>query len=320
MQLTKRLRGIIPPLVTPLRARDELDVAGLERLLEHVLDGGVSGVFILGSTGEGPSLSYRLRCELIQRTCRQVAGRALVLVGVTDTAIIESLTVARWAADAGADAVVAAPPYYLSASQADLQQYFDHLASELPLPLVLYNMPALTHVSIEPETVRRAMDHPRVFGLKDSSGSMGYLHQVLRLRGPRTDWPILVGEEETLAYAVQAGADGGVNGGANMFPKLYTQFFTAAEQGDTTRVGQLLSLVVRVGELYRVGRRNTGGCIQSIKCVLAMLGLCDDFLAEPLHRFRDPERARVRQLLEGLLDEVNEATGDRTATKQGVVS
>ena len=85
-----RLPGIIPPMVTPLRSRDELDVAGLEKLLEHIVTAGVSGVFILGTTGEGPSLGYRLRRELIERICRQNRERVPVLVGITDTAFEES--------------------------------------------------------------------------------------------------------------------------------------------------------------------------------------------------------------------------------------
>src|SRR5262249_5915685 len=145
--------GIIPPMVTPLRDRDTLDVAGLERLIEHILAGGVHGLFLLGTTGEGPSLSYSLRKELIDRTCRQVKGRVPVLVSITDTAFQESLKVARWSAEAGADAVVAAPPYYLPASQADLREYLCHLVPELPLPLLLYNIPLLTKVAYELETV-----------------------------------------------------------------------------------------------------------------------------------------------------------------------
>ena len=76
------LRGIIPPMVTPLSDRDTLDLAGLERLVEHIVAGGVHGLFILGTTGEGPSLSYRMRCELIERVCDQVGDRVPVLVGV----------------------------------------------------------------------------------------------------------------------------------------------------------------------------------------------------------------------------------------------
>jgi 4-hydroxy-tetrahydrodipicolinate synthase len=319
MQLSQRLRGIVPPLVTPLKTLDELDVACLDRLIEHVVAGGVQGLFILGSTGEGPSLSYRLRREVIERTCRQTNGRVPVLVGVSDTAFVESLNVARWAAEAGADAVVAAPPYYLPGEQADLLQYFQRLASESPLPLVLYNMPSLTKVPIAAETVRRAMDHPRIIGLKDSSGSMGYLHQVMRLRGTRSDWPVLVGDEETLPYAIEAGASGGVHGGANVLPSLYTQLFAALTGGDRVRARQLHSLVIRFGELYRVGPPGVSACILGIKCALAVLGVCDDFLAEPLRRFEEPERASVRRILDGLARELEQATGARVATGQGAV-
>src|SRR5262245_34459383 len=104
--LPKPFRGIIPPLATPLLDRDRLDPARLERLIEHVLAGGVHGVFILGTTGEGPSLSYRLRMEVIDQTCAMVAGRVPVLVGITDTSFVESVQLAEHAAEAGAQAVV----------------------------------------------------------------------------------------------------------------------------------------------------------------------------------------------------------------------
>src|SRR6201995_4303684 len=100
------LTGIIPPMITPLRDRDELDIAGLERLIEHILAGGVHGLFILGTTGEGPSLSYPLRRELIQRVCKQVNHRVPVLAGITDTSFVESVNVARAAAESGATAIV----------------------------------------------------------------------------------------------------------------------------------------------------------------------------------------------------------------------
>ncbi len=291
------LTGIIPPMITPLRDRDTLDVAGLEKLIEHMLTSGVSGLFILGTTGEGPSLSYRLRRELIEHTCRQARGRVPVLVGITDTAFVESVNVARWAADAGANAVVVAPPYYLPEGQPELQEYLDHLVPELPLPLFLYNMPALTKVSFELETVRRAMDNPRIVGLKDSSGNMIYLHRAVGLLKYRPDWTLLVGPEEMLADAVFAGGHGGVNGGANFHPRLYVELFQAAQAGNTARARELHAQVMRISDnLYRIGH-HPSAIIKGIKCALALLGVCDDFMAEPFHRFREPERGRVRQLL-----------------------
>jgi len=287
-------------MITPLRGRDELDVAGLERLIEHILAGGVAGLFVLGTTGEGPSLSYRLRKELIERTCRQVKGRVPVLVAITDTAFVESVNIACWSADAGADAVVLAPPYYLPEGQPELQEYLDHLVPELPLPLFLYNMPALTKVSFELETVRRAMDNPRIIGLKDSSGNMIYFHRAVGLLKHRSDWTLLVGPEEMLADAVFAGGHGGVNGGANFHPRLYVELFRAAQAGDAARVRELHARVMHISDnLYRIGRHSSA-IIKGIKCALSMLGVCDDFMAEPFHRFREPERARVRQILNEL--------------------
>jgi len=298
--LSKPLCGIVPPMVTPLRDRDTLDGPSLERLIEHILAGGVSGLFILGTTGEGPSLSYRLRKEFIEHTCRQVRGRVPVLVGITDTAFVESVNVARWSADAGAEAVVLAPPYYLPEGQPELQEYLDHLVPELPLPLFLYNMPALTKVSFELETIRRAMDNPRIIGLKDSSGNMTYFHRAAGLLKHRPDWSLLMGPEELLADAVFAGGHGGVNGGANVFPRLYVDLFLAAKAGNTARVRELHARVMRISDnLYRIGR-HPSAIIKGIKCALSLLGVCDDFMAEPFHRFREPERAKVRELLKEL--------------------
>jgi 4-hydroxy-tetrahydrodipicolinate synthase len=100
--MSQPLSGIIPPLVTPLRDRDTLDCVGLERLIEHLISGGVSGLFILGTTGEGPSLSYRLRRQLIEKTCQLTKNRVPVLVGITDTSFTESVNLAKYSADAGA--------------------------------------------------------------------------------------------------------------------------------------------------------------------------------------------------------------------------
>jgi 4-hydroxy-tetrahydrodipicolinate synthase len=300
------LTGIVPPMITPLSGRDQLDVEGLERLLERILAGGVSGLFILGTTGEGPSLSYRLRRELIERVSRQVNGRVPILVGATDTAFVESVNIAKAAADAGGAAVVVAPPYYLPEGQPELQEYLEHLAAELPLPMFLYNMPALTKVPFELETVRRALGNPRIIGLKDSSGNMIYFHQALEILKQRPDWPLLIGPEEMLFDAVLAGGHGGVSGGANLFPKLYVKLFEAARAGDLNRARQLHQLVLRVSEsLYRIGR-HPSSIIKGIKCALACLGICDDFLAEPFRRFRPEERALVESRLQELNAELDQ--------------
>ncbi|MCY2995930.1 MAG: dihydrodipicolinate synthase family protein [Planctomycetota bacterium] len=292
-------RGIFPPMVTPLRDRDTLDVAGLECLIEHILAGGVHGLFILGTTGEAPSLSYQLRRELIKRVCRQVRERVPVLVGITDTAFVESLNLARRAAEAGAQAVVLAPPYYFPSGQPELFEYVQHLTEELPLPLFLYNMPLMTKVVFEPQTIRRLLDNPRICGVKDSSGDLAYFDQLLALARERPDWTVLIGPEHLLADAVRRGGQGGVNGGANLHPRLFVELYDAASRRDTTRVAELQDQVLRLGRIYQVGR-HASAIIKGLKCALSLLGLCDDFMAEPFQRFREPERGQVRQLLDEL--------------------
>ena len=298
--LPSPLRGIIPPLVTPLLDRDTLDIAGLERLIEHILSGGVHGLFILGTTGEAPSLSYRLRYELIERVCGLVKSRVPVLVGITDTSFTESVNTALKAKDAGAQAVVLAPPYYFPAGQPELLEYIRHLTPELPLPLFLYNMPSLTKAVFEPQTVRAAAEISGIVGLKDSSGNMGYFHQLQFLLQDHPDFSLLMGHEELLAEAVLLGAYGGVSGGANIIPKLYVDLYDAARIQDLETMEALQKKVMQIStSIYGVGHFQSS-YLKGLKCALSCMGICSDFLAEPFHRFRSVEHDVIRRHLEEL--------------------
>jgi len=296
-RLPNILRGIVPPMVTPLADRDALDIAGLERLVEHILSGGVSGLFILGTTGEAPDLSYRLRYELLERTCRQVNGRVPVLVGITDTSFVESVKMAAKATEAGAAGLVLAPPYYFPAGQPELLEYIERLAPELPLPLFLYNMPSHTKVFFEPQTVLAASQIKNVVGLKDSSGNMVYFHKLRLTFENRDDFTLLVGPEELLAEAVLLGGHGGVCGGANLYPRLYADLYNAAKAGDLAKCRKLHRKVIQISStIYSVGRYSSS-FVKGLKCALSLKGICNDYLTDPFHRFKAPEREQIRQYL-----------------------
>jgi dihydrodipicolinate synthase/N-acetylneuraminate lyase len=301
VQTRHQWRGIIPPLVTPLKGRDTLDCAGLEKLIEHILAGGVHGLFVLGSTGEAPSLSARLQREMTERSVKLARGRAPVLVGITNTSFTDSVNLAHWAAECGADALVLAPPYYFPADQPELVEYIEHLLPELPLPLFLYNMPSLTKVSFDPDTVSKLIDQTGLAGLKDSSGSMIYFHRLrAAIKARRPDFALFVGPEELLGESVLLGGSGGVCGGANVWPQLYVQLYQAAVAGDHARVAELHDTVMRISSrLYRIGRHSSS-YMKGVKCALAELGICDDFMAEPFHKFRQEEREQVRLFLHEL--------------------
>lgn len=296
----KPLKGIVPPMITPLNDIDTIDAEGLERLIEHILAGGVSGLFILGTTGEFSSLSYRLRYELIEKVCKQVNGRVPVLVGITDTSMVESINIANKAADSGADAVVAAPPYYFSAGQPELIEYFDKLVKKLPLPLYLYNMPTHTKIVLEPETVKKIAENKNVAGLKDSSGNAVYFRLLQHAMRDHPDFSLFVGPEEITAELVIMGASGGVNGGANMFPKLYVDLYHAAVNHDFERIKTLQEKVLQISSgIYTVGRFGSS-YMKGLKCALSVMGICNDFMAEPFHRFRAEERTIIRMHLDQL--------------------
>jgi len=284
-------------MITPLVNRDTIDDAGTERLINHMIDGGVAGVFILGTTGEGPSLSYRLRREFISLVSHLIGGRVPILVGITDTSFVESVNLACAARDAGAAAVVLSTPYYFPAGQTELAQYVEHIITELPLPLMLYNIPSLTKVSFEIETLRHMTKHHDIVGVKDSSGDWDYFRELVTLKEQRPDWTILVGPEHLLAEAVQAGGDGGVNGGANMFPKLFSSMFTAAEAGHKERISLLQEQIDRLQPIYDVGKY-ASRFIKATKCAASLKGLCSDHLAEPFNHFFESERQKVAAIIE----------------------
>ena len=268
-------------MVTPLDGPESLDHAGLERLIEHMIAGGVHGLFILGTTGEGPSLSYRLRRELIDRTCAQVAGRVPVLVGITDTAYAESCALAAHAAAAGADAVVTAPPFYFDISQNDLFRLVERLSAQAGLPLYLYNMPRLTKCCWAPETVLRAAELPNVWGIKDSSGELSYLRSITTLMRDRPRFAVLVGPEEILLDSLRIGAHGGVCGGANLFPRLFVSLYQAAIGGDLVTARELQQKVREVGELlYGIGEAQSS-YLRGLKLGLELMGICRSTLAVP---------------------------------------
>ncbi|MDR3727625.1 MAG: dihydrodipicolinate synthase family protein [Terracidiphilus sp.] len=280
-RLSSPLRGIIPPMVTPLLDPNTLDHDGLKRLIERMIAGGVHGLFVLGTTGEGPGLSYRLRREVIEATCKIVAGRVPVLVAITDTAIEECLALGDWAKRCGADAVVVAAPYYFAVSQNDLYRMIECLSTQLTLPLYIYNMPSLTKAFFEPETVVRASKLPNVYGIKDSSGDMEYIRAITTAFRERKDFTILVGPEELLMESMALGAHGGVNGGANLFPRLFVHLYEAIVASDLATVEALQQRVVELGQLlYHVGEPESS-YLRGLKLGLDLMGICSAKMVLP---------------------------------------
>ena len=249
-----RYKGIIPPLVTPLAGRDKLDRDGFERLIERVINGGVHGLFVLGTTGEAQSLSYGLRREVIRLACKHTNGRVPVFVGITDTSSVESVKLAEVAHTEGANALVLTTPYFFPAGQRELTGYIEDMVPRLRLPLMLYNFPGMTKVWFEIETLKHLTEIEGIAGVKDSSGDIGYYRELCKLKKLRPDWSIFIGPEALMPLSLDLGGDGGVSGGANVYPKLFVDCYEAKVAGDSARVEKLSKKIDEFQEIYTVGK------------------------------------------------------------------
>jgi 4-hydroxy-tetrahydrodipicolinate synthase len=194
---------------------------------------------------------------------------------------------------------VLAPPCYFSASQQELLEYLEHLVPEVPLPLFLYNIPSHTKTGFELETVRQAAELPNVIGIKDSSSDMIYFHRLISLFRNRPDYTVLVGPEELLDESLLLGGHGGVSGGANLYPRLYVQLYEVARNRDLDRLATLHRQVMGITEIYSVGQSELS-YLKGLKCALSILGICDDFMAEPLQPVKSSERMQIAQQLQNL--------------------
>lgn len=289
------IHGIVPPLVTPLLAVDQLDQTGLERLIQRQVEAGVDGLFVLGTTGEGPSLSGKLQREVIHTSCK-LAGGTPIYVGITDTSLVESIALAGYAADQGAKAVVAAPPFYFPAGQTELRHWFKLLANSVPLPLILYNMPSCVKLDIEADSICDLLQHPNIVGLKDSSGNLDYLRRAVEIGRQREGWPVLVGPEALLIDAMAQGAVGGVTGGANLCPHLFAELLKAIRSANRAEMDRLQPIVLELQQLYQFGKYGSS-YLKGLKCALELIGICSGLLAAPFDSFKESERCKVRSWL-----------------------
>jgi 4-hydroxy-tetrahydrodipicolinate synthase len=293
-----KLTGLIPPMVTPLDAKRRLDKKGTKNMVNHLLKGGVDGIFLLGTTGEGPHLSYAIREELVKTVCGLVKGRVPVLVGITETDMDDAVAFAARCKAYGASAVVAAPPYYFKLTQAECVAWFTEMADRLPLPLVIYDMPAHTDTVIEPATIAKLAAHLNIIAMKDSSSVIALFNKFrVALEPFAKKFSLFMGPDEAMGEAVLMGADGGVCTGANLWPAQFKAMYLAAKAGEIENVRWLQRFTTMSSYLlYGLGQGQIG-FLKGVKCALAEMGLIQNVLASPFSPFTGRERAKVKAAL-----------------------
>ena len=284
-------------MVTPLTVDKRLDDKGLKKLIEYLISGGVHGIFLLGSNGEAPSLTYTVQKELVTKACKYIDNRVPVLVGITDSSFEGSGEMAEHAKTSGADVVVVAPPYYFPITENEMVEYLNTLVTKLPLPFMLYNMPGCTKLHLSFKTVKMAKQLGAP-GIKDSSADLDYLKDLIKEFAESPDFVILAGTEAFLPETIARGGHGAVAGGANFFPKLFVDFYNAAIANDNNVISQIGDKVAAIYEtIYSVGK-DASRYTKGIKCALSVKGIYDDHMALPLRKFDADDRVLIEGCIE----------------------
>ena len=296
MENEAKHRGVIVPMVTPVTARGELDEAAVDRLVDFLLAGGIRDIFVAGTTGESVSVPHSMRLRLVQRTRDRAQDHATVYAGLGDIHPGE-VSAGNEYLSAGADAIVARPP--VSLPLAELLPWFRSILDGVNGPVILYNIPSVTNVSIPPDVVAQLMGHPRLVGIKDSENDAKRLEELLGRFGDQPAFSVLIGVGALMVQGLKLGAEGIVPSAGNLIPDVCQRVYESARRGDWARVDGEFERMRDVHAIYQKGR-TLGQSIAALKAALACRGLCGPHVLPPLHPLSEAEIATLRSQMTAL--------------------
>jgi dihydrodipicolinate synthase/N-acetylneuraminate lyase len=273
--------GVIVPAVTPVNSSGEIDEAAVDRLIDFLLAGRVGCVFVLGTTGEGPSVPRSAKARLVQRTVARVRGRARVYAGIGDTCLADSLASADEYFKAGVDAVVAQPPVYFPIQPQEVLAYFQALLHRVAGPLIIYNIPSTTRVSIPVEVVAQLVGHPRLVGIKDSENNPERLVELLKRFRDTPNFAVSIGVGAFMAEGLKLGAAGIVPSVGNLVPEVCQQLHECIKRGDLAGAERPAERMKSVAAAYQ-RNRTLGQSLAALKGAMSLLGVCGSDVLPPL--------------------------------------
>lgn len=271
-------RGIIPPVVTPFDPEGRLDLPSLDRLVTHLVDAGVHGLFALGSSGQVAYLTDAQRDEVVARMVQLADKRVPVVVGTADLTAPRVIEQARRAQDAGADGIVVTAPLYALNDAAEIERHFRLIADAVDVPVLAYDVPVRIHAKLAVDLLIALAKDGVIAGVKDSSGDDVAFRRLVNANAREgSPLTVLSGHEVMLDGMFLMGADGGVPGLANVDPAGYVRLWDAAQAGDWTAAKAEQDRLTRLFEIAFVpkGRSGDAGGIGAFKAALALLGIID---------------------------------------------
>ncbi len=285
--------GIIPPVVTPLDENERVDEGAMRAVVRNLIQSGVQGIFVLGSTGEFAHLTDDEKRRAIEVVVSEVNGKVPVLVGVTESGTKRSIFWTKEAQRFGANGVVAAPPFYYPLSEAEIENHYRALASECELPILLYHIPSTTKVRFSLNLIERLAEAPNIVGIKDSTGDLPFVLNLIDQISER-NFLVFQGHDELLAPTLLYGAHGGINSSANLVPSWFVALYDAAKKGETALA---FAWQRKINELIRYLEKMP--FLSALKMALHLKGLIRPFISAPFIPF--PEN-RKEEILGSLKD------------------
>jgi 4-hydroxy-tetrahydrodipicolinate synthase len=298
-----KLHGIVPPVVTPLTEDFAVDKPSLRKVVRHLLDGGVHGLFALGSTSEVVFLDERQRADVLATIAEENDGRVPMVAGVIDATTDRVIAHARQAQALGAQGLVVTAPFYTRTSQAETMDHFRMIRDAVDLPILAYDLPVCVHIKLERPTLRTLQAEGVICALKDSSGDDANLRMVMRDFVAQPDFQVLTGSETTVDYALLGGAHGCVPGLGNVDPAGYVRLHDAARAGDWVRARREQERLIELFQIVFQGVPDTSpnaSGVGGFKSALQLMGLIRHRHMSRPNKLIDASRLeRIRSILLG---------------------
>lgn len=300
--MISRFRGIFTPLITPITPDERPDLESLRRLIEFQVEGGVHGLWALGTSAEFAAFDDTERTAILGMSIEAAAGRVPIIANVSDAATRLAVRHAIRAAELGADAVAATPPYYYPHSQDEILAHYRAIRAAVDRPVFIYNIPQTVRVRLDLRTAETLAAEGTVAGIKDSQNDLEWFRQLtLAMQG--REFAAFAGTRYLIDAAVLAGAAGAIPSIANAFPDLCVAAYESAASGDFARSAPLNDEIARIEAIVGMvgaGSRNAA-VLGFIKAILADRGIiADPFLTSPLRTLDDEERAEMLRALEAI--------------------
>jgi 4-hydroxy-tetrahydrodipicolinate synthase len=286
----KKLEGIIAPMATPLTRDEKIDVKTIRALVDFLIEGGIDGLFPLGTSGEFALFDREERKTVVETVVDQTNGRVPVLAGVSDPSLENVFALTKDAEDAGADAIVTTPTYYYSTGEDGLFDHFEVIARKSNLPLVLYNIPEWTHLFVPPSVVKQLAEKQLIVGMKYTEYNLLNLLRFLKIAGKRI--AIFTGSDAMTFTNLEFGGSGGVIGVANVAPKLASAVFDEFKRGNLEAARLAQSKLLPIIEAISIGRFPAG-----LKEAMKLVGMPVGGVKPPLQGLTEDERNSVAGFL-----------------------